>query len=161
MMKDTKDTGFPNSQWLRRMADAEDRCESVSVGGLAHELGMLPTAMPEAPRVFGRFIEFARRERGMTVEALAQSANVDLAELVAIEKEDLDVPTPRTVYQLAQVLKLPPGKLSEIARLTQPRSAISEAAVRFAARSESTAKLTEGERHAFEEFVKVLVESSD
>jgi HTH-type transcriptional regulator, competence development regulator len=161
MMKETKDTGFPGAEWLRRMADAEDQCESISVGGLAQELGVMPTAVPETPKVFGRFIEFARRERGLTVEALAQTANVDLAELVAIETECLDVPTPRTVYQLAQVLALPPGRLSEIAGLTQLRSTLSEAAVRFAARSEPTAKLTEVERQAFEELVKVLVESTD
>lgn len=161
MMKDTTKTAFPNTEWLRRMADAEDQCESVSVGGLAHELGVLPSSAPEVPRVFGRFIEYARRERGMSLEALAESANVDLVELVAIETEGQDIPTPRTVFQLAQVLQLPPGKLSEIAGLTQPRTVVSEAAVRFAARSEPTAQLTEVERRAFEEFVKVLVEASD
>jgi transcriptional regulator with XRE-family HTH domain len=161
MMKDTKNTGFPNSQWLRRMADAEDRCESTSVGGLAQELGVLPTGAPEPPRVFGRFVEFARRQRGLSPEALAEAASVDLGELVAIENECVEVPTARTVYQLAQVLQVPAGKLSEIAGLTQSRTTVSEAAIRFAARSEPTAKLTEDERRAFEEFVKVLVESSD
>lgn len=161
MMKETKHTSFPNPDWLRRMAEAEDRCESISVGGLAADTGAFRTPATEPPRVFGRFLEFARRERAMSVEALAESANVDLAELVAIETEKLQSPTPRTVYQLAMVLKIPPETMSEIAGLTQPRSAVSEAAVRFAARSEPTAKLTEGERHAFEEFVKVLVEASD
>lgn len=158
MMKDTKNT-FPNSEWLHRMADAEDRCASVGVAGLAQEMGLLPAAA-EGPRVFGRFIEFARREKGMSLEALAQAANVDLGELVAVEEQCV-APTPRTVYQLAQVFRYPSGTLSELAGLTQARSKVSEAAVRFAARSESTAKLNEGERQAFEEFVKIIVESSD
>ena len=35
-------SGMPvDREWLRRMADAEDRCRSVSVGGLAHDLGSL------------------------------------------------------------------------------------------------------------------------
>lgn len=30
----------PDPEWLRRMADAEDACGSVSVGGLAADLGL-------------------------------------------------------------------------------------------------------------------------
>lgn len=29
-----------DEKWIRRMADAEDRCPSVSVGGLAADLGL-------------------------------------------------------------------------------------------------------------------------
>lgn len=151
----------PNSNWLRRMADAEDKCVSVSVGGLAHDFGMFQPTVAETPRVFGRLIEYARRERGMSVEALANAANVDLAEIVAIETEHDALPKPRTVYQLAQVLKLPASRLTELAGLAQPRRSLSEAAVRFAARSEPTTKLSDDEKEAFEEFVKVLAESSD
>jgi transcriptional regulator with XRE-family HTH domain len=160
MMEKMKNA-FPNPEWLSRMADAEDRCPSVAVGGLAQELGMLHSSTGEAPKVFGRLIEYARRARGLTVEALATSANVELAEVVAIETEVNVVPLPRTVYQLAQVLKLPAATLSELAGLAQPRKVLSEAAVRFAARSEPMDKLSEDERVAFEEFVKVIVEASD
>jgi hypothetical protein len=45
--------------------------------------------------------------------------------------------------------------------LTTPRPQIREAAVRFAARSESTARLSRDEQTALEEFVKVLVETPD
>lgn len=160
MMKESK-KGFPNPEWLRRMADAEDRCASVAAGGLVQHLGMLPGTTVEPLRVFGRFLEFARRAKGMTVEELATAADVDLAEIVAIESDGDTVPAPRTVYQLAAVLRLPPARLMELAGLAAPRQALSQAAVRFAARSESTAKLSAGEREAFEEFVKVLVEASD
>lgn len=30
-----------NTQWAKKMADLEDQCDSVSVGGLAHDLGLL------------------------------------------------------------------------------------------------------------------------
>ena len=59
------------------------------------------------------------------------------------------------------MLGLPAGSLTEVAGLSKPRRAVSEAALRFAARSEPTAKLTKYEREAFEEFVKVLAEASD
>jgi transcriptional regulator with XRE-family HTH domain len=161
MMEKMKNKTYPNSDWLRRMADEEDRCVSVAVGGLAQELGMFEPAIGEVPHVFGRLIKLARRERGLTVEALANAANVELSEIVAIETEHDVVPKPRTVFQLAQVLKLPAPTLTELAGLAQPRKALSEAAVRFAARSEPTTKLTEDEKEAFEEFVKVLAEASD
>src|SRR3972149_2314634 len=161
MTENMKNKAIPNSKWLRRMADAEDLCTSVAVGGLAEDLGMFQSAVAEVPKVFGRLIEYARRERGLSVEALANAANVELAEIVAIETEHDTVPQPRTVYQLAQVLKHPAPRLTELAGLAQPRKVLSEAAVRFAARSEPMSKLSDDEKEAFEEFVKVLVEASD
>jgi DNA-binding XRE family transcriptional regulator len=116
-MKNINSNTIPNSEWLHRMANAEDRCASVAVGGMAHDLGRLHIATIEAPKVFGRLIEFARRQRGLSVDALAQAAYVDLAEIVAIETEKNVVPTPRTVYQLAQVLCLPAPTLTELAGL--------------------------------------------
>lgn len=151
----------PSREWMQRMADAEDRCGAVLVGGLASDVGMLRTGMPETPRVFGQLIEYARRSRGLTLEQLAAQADIDLAELVAIERED-DIPTPRTVFNLARVLRMAPGKLMELSGLAEPRDqGLNQAALRFAARSEPSAKLSKAERHAFEEFVKVLVETSD
>ncbi|MBL9080883.1 MAG: helix-turn-helix transcriptional regulator [Planctomycetales bacterium] len=144
-----------------KMADGEDAVQSTSVGGMAANLGVLPPVAAESQRVFGRLIEFARRARGLSVEQLATHADVDLAEIVDIEREDHFIPTPRTVYQLAQVLNLPSGRLTEVAGLTTPRSDVSAAALKFAARSEPTATLSAAEREAFEEFVKVLVEATD
>ena len=101
-METMKNKVFPNPEWLHRMAEAEDRCPSIAVGGLAHDMGMLQAPAAEGPKVFGRLIEYARREKGLSVEALAEAANVELAEVVAIETESNVVPMPRTVFQLAQ-----------------------------------------------------------
>lgn len=162
MTTQMKHDGRPSREWLQRMADAEDRCESVSVGGLATDFGMIEAGVSsEAPRVFGRLVEFARRARGLSIEELAKSADVDLAELLAVEDAG-KVPSPRTVFQLAKVLRLSTGKLMELAGLAEPKdTSLNQAALRFAARSEPTAKLSREEREAFEEFVKVLVEASD
>jgi transcriptional regulator with XRE-family HTH domain len=149
----------PGSEWIRALADAEDRCQSVTVGGLAHDLGMLQG--PEPLRVLGRLIEFARRAKGLSLEDLARSADVDLAELVAIERDMDMTPTPRTMSRLAHTLALPPGKLMELSGLAEPcDEALGKAALRFAARSEPMAELSKNERAAFEEFVKVLAENS-
>jgi len=148
--------------WLRHMAEVEDEHGPVTVGGLAHDLGMLRPATRECPRVFGRLIEFARRSRGLSVEELAKAADVDLAELVALECGADVEPTPRTVHKLAHVLGVSTGKLLVVAGLADAEDdTLKEATVRFAARSEPTAELSKPEREALDEFVKVLVERSD
>ncbi len=151
-----------HSEWLKRMADAENSCDAVTTGGLASDLRMpLPTKL-EMPPVFGLLIKFARRERQMSVEKLAKKADVDLSELIAIERKEEVIPTPRTVFQLAKTLHLSMRKLMVISGLAETRDeAISQAVLRFAARSEPTAQLSKEEREAYEEFIKVLVDTSD
>lgn len=151
----------PSRDWLLKAADIEDACRSVSVGGLAADLGMLSSGAASIKPAFGRLIEYARRNQGLTVEKLAERADVDLAAILEIETDDKAVPEVRTIYQLAQALRLPQAKLMELAGLATPKPEISRAALKFAARSEPTSKLTRDEREAFEEFVKVLAEASD
>jgi HTH-type transcriptional regulator, competence development regulator len=151
----------PSVEWLTQAAAAEDGCRSISVGGLAFDLGLLASPADGMHRVFGRFVEYARRESGLTVERLAERADVDLAEIVEIERDDDYIPQVRTVHQIAQVLKLPTSRLLQVAGLVTARSSVSGAALKFAARSEPTSQLSPNEREAFEEFVKVLVETSD
>ncbi|MGM0491284.1 MAG: helix-turn-helix domain-containing protein [Planctomycetota bacterium] len=148
----------PSRQWLLEMADIEDTCRSVAVGGMAADLSLVEQGESRSQKVFGRLIEFARRARGLSLEELATQADVDLDEIVAIERDEDAIPRLRTVYQLAQVLRLPVGSLTEVAGLAKPRQQVSEAALRFAARSKPTARLSKAEQHAFEEFVKVLTE---
>lgn len=146
-------------EWILKMADMEDNCE-LAVGGLAHEFGMLApsNAAPGVARAaFAKLIELRRRDRHLSVEQLAQRADLDLGEVVSLERGDACVPEPRTVYKLAAVLELPQGSLMQLSGLTTPRdSRVTEAAVRFAARSESVDKLSRQEHDALEEFVKFL-----
>ena len=151
----------PSREWLLKAAEVEDTCRSLSVGGLAADLGMLPSAPSDVQPVLGRLIEYARRKRGLSIEKLAEQADVDLAAIVEIETHESAVPEVGTVFKLGQALDLPPGRLMELAGLATPKPEVSRAAVQFAARSESTAELSRDEREALEEFVKVLVESSD
>lgn len=162
MSTNTRATNRTSEHWLRKMADLEDQHTSVSVGGMAHDLGMLHkhTAPPVA--VFGQLIEFARRKRHLTVESLAAQTEIDLSELVALERDPDTQARPRTVYKLAEFLKVSVGPLMELAGLAAPKDErIGNAALQFAARSETTAELTPQEDQAFEEFVKVIVKASD
>ena len=152
----------PNEAWLRQAADLEDQYGPVSVGGMAQKLGMLKTSNAKLAGVFGRFVEFARREKQLSVEEFADQASVELAELVTLERDPDAQPRPRTVHKLAAFLNLPVGPLMELAGLAEARdSNMGTAALRFAARSETNAQLNPQEHQAYEEFIKVIVEASD
>ena len=151
----------PSREWLAIMADAEEGVQSFSVGGLATELGDAVPQLREPRSAFTRFVDLARRQRKLTIEALADAADLDLGELVAI-LESHAVPSTRAVYKLATVLGVSVRKLLELSGLAEVRDpALAEAAVRFAARSEPTVALTREERAALDEFVKVLVERTE
>jgi transcriptional regulator with XRE-family HTH domain len=101
-----------------------------------------------------RFVDLSRRRMRLTVEALAQRADVDLATLLAIESGEDVVPEPRTVFQLAKVLNVNPEPLMELAGLIDVKnSSVGEVATRFAARSEPMAALTPEEEEALNWFV--------
>ena len=148
-----------------RRADQEDR-HFISVGGLISTLD--PTCQAElanTPNVettktaFVRLFQLARRERRLSLEKLAEKADVDLAVLVKIETDEAFEPDLRTVHQLASVLDLPAKKLMVLAGLLQVKDAgLQQASVRFAARSEPIGNVSPEEHAAFEEYVKFLNE---
>jgi hypothetical protein len=59
---------------------------------------------------FGSFIQLLRRRRNLSIEQLAQRADLDLVELVSIEKEPHYRPEPRTVHNLAKCLNCQPNR---------------------------------------------------
>lgn len=149
-----------NREDLLEHAFAEqDGC--ISVGGLAQEMGMLRRTAITEPRVFGRFIEFARRARNWSPERLAEAAQVELGELVNIESLVDCVPRAATVQRLAETLGYSYERLAELAGLQVDRDPkVREAAIRFAARLEPVSKLNEEQLAALDQLGKVLVEKS-
>lgn len=148
----------PDRAWLDRRCTHDTGM--VSAGRLARDLDALGTPAPEHDALkmtaFSKLIELRRRSCGFTPEVLAERADIDLAELVDIEQRGT-TPEPRTIHRLADTLKLPLQGLMELSGLAEPRNhRIGESAVRFAARSESIAKLTPEQREALEEFVRQL-----
>jgi DNA-binding XRE family transcriptional regulator len=140
---------------------------SVSNGSIAagwqprhpHSAGGLAASISADPRrqSLGKLVELSRRRMRLSVEQLAQTANVDLAELLAIEKAEEILPEPRTIYQLAQVLRMRVEPLLELAGLAVSTSGgLTESAVRFAARSEPMDSLTSEEEAALSWFVQEL-----
>lgn len=123
-MTHTNRTNGPREGWLRRAAAAEEACQSFSVGGFAADFGLLPSASTGVKSAFSRFVEYARRKQGLSVERLAEQADVDLESIIEIEMKSPAMPDARTVYQLAKTLRLAPNILMEVAGLTTPRPQI-------------------------------------
>ncbi len=109
----------------------------------------------------GKFINLMRRKRGLSIPDLAEQADIDVGELLSIEKETAHVPEPRTVYMLAQVFGVSDRKLMGLSGLMQPKDeTYVEDAVRFAAKSESIEKLSALEQEALNGFITVLSENA-
>lgn len=165
MMKNINQVEFrlPDNWDALIKTTAEHPDESVSVGGLAVELGILrspspSSASPLSNKALARAIEFGRREKQWTVEELADKAGLTEAEVLAVETGEL-APEPRVLHGLSGALKLSYQKLLDLAGHTAERSdRLSAAALRFAARSESMERLDRHEQEAFHEFLKVLAE---
>lgn len=149
--------------WCIKMARL-DTGESVSAGPLALDpdpksvLAMLSSLELERPNiVFGRFINLLRRNKKLSREALAEKVDIDISELFEIETDNNYSPEPRSVYQLAKFFDLPKNLLMQISGLTTQRNAyVMDAAVRFAARSDTSTELSPEEKAALEAFIAVL-----
>ena len=108
----------------------------------------------------GKFIELSRRRLRLTVEQLADRADVELGELLAIENAEDVQPETRTIYRLAETLNMRVDPLLELAGLVGRRSVgLTQSAFRFAARSEPMAALTSEEEEALNWFVGELTKA--
>lgn len=144
----------------------------VSAGGLACRPGMLePPVTPQVPAAEGRFdtlrvalaryVEFSRRDRGLTVEAFARRSGVDITEVIQVEDSDAPSPEPRVVFAIASYLKADPSKLMELAGHVKLRDAkLEQEAVRFAAWSQRSQPLSKEEEEFLQTFARVVVEST-
>ncbi len=152
-------------EWCLRMAQHEGDAE-IGAGRLAidplFDGERLPADVGEkdGPNVaFGRFVNLMRRRQGMSLEQLADNADVNMGDLVEIERDPHHRPELRTAYQLANYFKISQSGLMQVAGLAAPKDArLFDEGVRFAARSESTTALTPEEGAALDAFVAVLSE---
>lgn len=146
--------------WLSRAANEGDAV--IGAGALARDPAYSASEASAAPAeenriAFGRFINLMRRQSGLSIEALADAAEVDASELLIIEDDVHYVPVPRTVFQLARMFNVAQPRLMQLAGLTVANDdGLREEAVRFAARSEAVHKLTPEESAALAAFVAVL-----
>ncbi len=150
--------------WCTRMAELEGDTE-IGAGRLAIDPPFDGETIPVVDRfdepniAFGRLNNLMRRRRGLSIEGLAMAANVTVTELVEIENDVRYNPSLQTIDKLASYFNLPRSGLMQMAGLTASKDAsLSERAVRYVARTESTAELTPEENAALEGFMAVLSE---
>ena len=78
-------------EWCLQMAELECDAE-IGAGLLAidpiFDSDAVPVQTPEEPAVaFGRFVRLMRRNNGLTLEKLADEADVDISDLVGIDAD--------------------------------------------------------------------------
>ena len=102
-----------------------------------------------------------RRGRGWSVEKLADNADIEVGEILSIEEDAHYFPDIRTVYQMADVFSVSQIRLMELSGLSKPKDVrFVEDAVRYAARSESIAALSDEEQAALDGLISVLSEKT-
>ncbi len=149
---------------VSRLEDADYDGHSLSIlhrvaGALKQKLTVEMTAVdPDVAasrQAFLLFLRMLRRREGLSVEELAKRSGIDRAELSAIEWNNGYRPTPLTLHKLGDFYSIPQRRLAALAGAIRDDT-VSEHASRFAAQSESFAKLTREERRVVDEFVKFL-----
>jgi len=146
-------------EWCLHMSSLEEG--STPGSGL---LAMRPTvAKPENERneetriVLSKYINMARRSRGISVEELADSIEVDISELLSIENNIFHQPAVRTIWKLSEYFDVSQHKLMMISGLTKTRNdELEEEAVRYAARSASVNELSDVEKIALDSIAAIL-----
>lgn len=119
-------------------------------------------AVEESRLALGRFVSLMRRRSRLSIEALAEKAEVEVGEILSIEKDAHYVPEMRTIYRLALAFGVSQKKLMGLSGLTRPKDVTYlDEAVRYAARSESIADLTAEEQAALDGLIAVLSEKKD
>jgi DNA-binding XRE family transcriptional regulator len=171
-----------SQEWLRRVAKEEEDVR-FSVGGWTSELEeqfgpelnggtiaiegqaaqadiseiLLEEAEPkyvQSGNVFGQFLNMARRERGLSVQQLAQTIGMNPYDLLLLEVGK-ELPELRIVSKVANVFNVPPRKLAQAAGLMIPDRTTAQAALAFAA-SSSTKPLEPEQKEALHEFIRAL-----
>jgi transcriptional regulator with XRE-family HTH domain len=148
------------SDWLRRMADLEDACDSISVGWRASGSMSAASGGDEASRLrtaLGRLIELSRRIRGLTPAQFASAHRISMQELAALERGEGASPNPRTIRAFAKTAGVAASPLLQLAGCAaQVDPDLGREAIRFMSATGRDAKPTREERRRFQAFVKVL-----
>lgn len=136
--------------WSEKML-ALDEPVTPGAGPLAARPHVAPEAISmraeETRLVFGRFVNVARRTRGLSIEALAEAADIEIAELMSIEEDPHYEPDLRSVWGLSNSLGVPQPKMMELAGLAVAKETHwIEEVTRYAARSAPIRDVTPDER---------------
>jgi len=145
-----------SKEWFSHKVALEQDVD-VGAGSLAAIAESNEHSPDDARLAFSTLVRLMRRRCAMSMEKLADYADVDLSEIFNIEHDFHYRPEPRTVHQLAQVFSLPVRRLMQLSGNMQAKdSELDHAAVHFAARSDSLEHLSSQEQAVLEEFVSYL-----
>lgn len=154
-----------SKEWLLKSADREDEMP-VSAGAFtfdmiadnAEEKHMIIAEEPCAYlSVFARLISLRRRNHRLTLEQLADLAQIDLDELIRMEQTFDYSPEPRTVCRLAAALKLPEHRLLQLSGCVEkPNDSLTQQSVHLPECSDGLKKLTCEQEQALDEYIRYL-----
>lgn len=151
---------------ISRLEDADYEGRSLSMleriaTALNQKLTVVMTARePEQQdmrEAFHRVVQMLRRSRGLTIDQLAEKTKIDRDELMALERNPAYRPSPLTLHRLSEFFEVPDRKLAVLAgAIREVPDDLRQQAARFAAQSDSFAKLTNEEQRLLDEFVGFL-----
>jgi transcriptional regulator with XRE-family HTH domain len=107
--------------------------------------------------VFREVVRNLRRERGLTIDQLAKKLRMDREEIIAMERNPGYRLSPATLSRLSEFYGIPQRRLAALAgAIREVPEVVREEAARYAAQSESFAKLSREERRLLDRFVRFL-----
>ncbi|MFW6158080.1 MAG: helix-turn-helix domain-containing protein [Planctomycetota bacterium] len=138
---------------LNRIAKALNRRLTVSATPQDSE----DSGGAELRRAFQMTVHNLRKASNLTIEELSEKTGIDRRELLLMEHSLAYRPSPPTLRKLGAFYDIPPRTLLALAGAAEeaPES-VRETAAKYAAKSESAAKLTDEERQLLDEFVSFL-----
>jgi len=155
---------------ISRLEDADYEGHSLSMlnriaEALKQKMTVVMTARdPEMDGMryaFRLVVQMLRKRHGLTVDKLAQRADVEREEIVAMERNNGYRPSPLTLHKLCQFFGIPERRMLVLAgAIRETPQDFTERASGFAAQSESFAGLTKEEKKVLDEFVQFLKEDS-
>ena len=110
------------------------------------------------PSAFGKVLMFLRTKKKLSIQQLAEKANLCSEELQQIEADPTYKAKPFTISVVARYFRLQPQKLAKVARATRVADeAFTEDALQVAACAKPVfGELTRLEKRAFHQFLKQL-----
>lgn len=149
--------------WLeRKLAIAVD--EDVDTAGTSLEdlkreidrRSVTPATIAAVPTELGKVIRFVRERNGLTRQKLAEVADIDEGEIVALETNANATPSPRSLIQLADALELSRQRMKELAGFATRNETNGNNSYRFAAQSNRIDAITDNEYETIRALVEVL-----
>lgn len=147
-------------EWLGRKLRQGDDAD-VGAGGTRLEQfkrdmqqrTVTPAVLAEVPTELGKVLRYVREARGWARSELAELADVEEADIEALETRKNYDPTPRTVGQLADACHFSRSKFIELAN-HRLAVAANDSVLRYAAKSKGTAAVSDEQY----EYVRALIE---